>query len=72
MSDVEEGVPPPADGPSWVALGRAAFLVWARKEKTWPFGPKDIREGFLGQRPGPRASREGERVTSEVIPPISR
>ncbi|PWI41913.1 APC family permease [Streptomyces sp. ICBB 8177] len=31
----------------WVALGVIAFLVWARREHTWPFGPKDIREDFL-------------------------
>jgi fructoselysine transporter len=31
----------------WVALGVIAFLIWAKVEKTWPFGPKDIREVFL-------------------------
>jgi amino acid transporter len=31
----------------WLALGVIAFLVWARIEKTWPFGPKEIREEFL-------------------------
>jgi len=31
----------------WVALGVAAFLIWAAVEKTWPFGPKEIREEFL-------------------------
>ncbi len=29
---------------AWVALGCVAFLVWARTERTWPFGPKEIRE----------------------------
>ena len=32
---------------AWLLLGCIAFLVWARAEKTWPFGPKDIREEFL-------------------------
>ncbi|MER5866963.1 APC family permease [Kitasatospora sp. NPDC002040] len=31
----------------WVAVGCGAFLVWARKEGTWPFGPKQVREEFL-------------------------
>jgi fructoselysine transporter len=30
----------------WLLLGCIAFLIWARVEKTWPFGPKDIREEF--------------------------
>ncbi len=32
---------------AWLALGIVAFLIWARLEKTWPFGPKEIREEFL-------------------------
>jgi hypothetical protein len=32
---------------AWLALGVLSFLLWARVEKTWPFGPKDIREEFL-------------------------
>jgi amino acid transporter len=35
---------------AWVALGCAAFLVWARREHAWPFGPKDIREQFLDEQ----------------------
>ncbi|MFI9271524.1 APC family permease [Kitasatospora sp. NPDC052896] len=31
---------------AWVALGTAAFLVWARRERTWPFGPREVREEF--------------------------
>ena len=31
----------------WIAAGVIAFGVWARVERTWPFGPKDIREPFL-------------------------
>jgi amino acid transporter len=30
----------------WVMLGAGAFLIWARVEKTWPFGEKEIREEF--------------------------
>ncbi|MFL5863160.1 MAG: APC family permease [Solirubrobacteraceae bacterium] len=30
-----------------LAAGLAAFLVWARLERQWPFGPKHIREEFL-------------------------
>ena len=42
---------------AWLLLGCAAFLVWARVEKTWPFGPKDIREEFL--HPGEAARPPG-------------
>jgi amino acid transporter len=31
---------------AWLALGVVAFLIWARVEKTWPFGPKEIRQDF--------------------------
>jgi len=30
-----------------LAAGIAAFLVWARVEGQWPFGPKDVRERFV-------------------------
>ena len=30
----------------WVVLGIAAYLVWSKAEKTWPFGPKVIREEY--------------------------
>jgi amino acid transporter len=42
--------------PSWlpvavslgvVAAGAVAFLVWARVERTWPFGPNEIREEYV-------------------------
>ncbi len=32
---------------AWVAVGSASFFLWARLEKTWPFGPKEIREEYL-------------------------
>ncbi|GAA4610650.1 APC family permease [Actinoallomurus liliacearum] len=31
----------------WLALGVVAYLIWARAEGTWPFGPKEIRESFV-------------------------
>jgi amino acid transporter len=30
----------------WIALGAIAFLIYARAEHTWPFGPKEIKEAF--------------------------
>jgi len=32
---------------AWLLAGGVAFLIWARTERTWPFGPKEIRESFL-------------------------
>ncbi|MFE7781105.1 APC family permease [Streptomyces nigrescens] len=46
----------------WVGAGVVAFLVWARYEKEWPFGPKRITEEYLhGSDPdtGGRAGGEG-------------
>ena len=31
----------------WIVLGVLAFLVWARAERTWPFGEKEIQEAFV-------------------------
>ena len=31
----------------WIAIGCVAFLIYARTEKTWPFGPKEITETFV-------------------------
>jgi amino acid transporter len=31
----------------WTVLGIIAFLIWARTEHVWPFGPKEIKEEFL-------------------------
>ena len=33
-----------------LAAGVAAFLVWARIERQWPFGPKHVREAFLEEQ----------------------
>ena len=34
----------------WITLTAIAmiiaYLLWARAERTWPFGPKEIRESF--------------------------
>ncbi|MGK5549752.1 APC family permease, partial [Streptomyces sp. URMC 127] len=32
---------------AWVAAGCVAFLLWARYEKVWPFGPREISEEYL-------------------------
>jgi amino acid transporter len=32
----------------WLGCGIGAFLVWARREKIWPFAPIEVREEFLG------------------------
>jgi amino acid transporter len=32
---------------AWLAVGVVAYLIWARYEHTWPFGPKEINEVYL-------------------------
>lgn len=32
---------------AWLGAGVVAFAVWARVERTWPFGPKEIPERLL-------------------------
>ncbi|MFF4255043.1 APC family permease [Streptomyces sp. NPDC001663] len=32
---------------AWLALGGVAYVLWARFEKVWPFGPKEISEEYL-------------------------
>lgn len=34
---------------AWIVLGVVAFLIYASKEKVWPFGPKEIREAYAAQ-----------------------
>jgi hypothetical protein len=36
----------------WTVLGIIAFLIWARTEHVWPFGPKEIKEEFLATAGG--------------------
>ncbi|WP_406369400.1 APC family permease [Streptomyces sp. NBC_00647] len=43
---------------AWLALGLVAFFVWARLEKVWPFGPKEVTEEYLTE-PAPEAERAG-------------
>jgi amino acid transporter len=31
---------------AWLALGCVAYVLWARFEKVWPFGPKEITEDY--------------------------
>jgi amino acid transporter len=33
----------------WIAIGIVAYLVYAKTEHTWPFGPKEIREAFVDE-----------------------
>jgi amino acid transporter len=30
----------------WLVIGAVAYLVYAKAEHTWPFGPKEIKEAF--------------------------
>ncbi|MGW2516802.1 APC family permease [Streptomyces sp. NPDC001617] len=36
---------------AWLALGCVAYVLWARFEKVWPFGPKEITEEYLTPEP---------------------
>jgi hypothetical protein len=40
----------------WTAAGIAAFLIWARREHSWPFGPKEIHEDFTSTAARVRAA----------------
>jgi amino acid transporter len=31
----------------WLVIGIVSFLIWARVEHIWPFGPKEINEAYL-------------------------
>jgi amino acid transporter len=35
----------------WIALGCIAFLIYAKAERTWPFGPKEIKEAYVDNSP---------------------
>ncbi|MFF4158643.1 APC family permease [Streptomyces sp. NPDC001678] len=32
---------------AWVGAGCVAFVLWAAREKVWPFGPREISEDYL-------------------------
>jgi amino acid transporter len=34
----------------WCAVGTVVFLVWAKTEHIWPFGPKEIKEEYLDRQ----------------------
>ncbi|HJP79151.1 MAG TPA: APC family permease [Pseudonocardiaceae bacterium] len=34
----------------WLAAGIIAYLIWAAVEKTWPFGPKEIKQAYLDEQ----------------------
>ena len=46
----------------WTVLGVIAYLIWARYEKVWPFGPKEIREAFLEDQRAEEQRAEGQRA----------
>jgi amino acid transporter len=51
----------------WTALGLVAFLIWARIEHTWPFGPKVIHEEFLAEQKAsmpPAGHRKAAKATT--------
>jgi amino acid transporter len=31
----------------WIVVGGAAFALWARSKREWPFGPKHVEEQYL-------------------------
>jgi hypothetical protein len=31
----------------WILLGAIAFLIYAKAEHTWPFGPTEVKEAFV-------------------------
>jgi hypothetical protein len=35
----------------WVVVGVAAFLLWARSKREWPFGEKRVDEQYLHADP---------------------
>jgi amino acid transporter len=41
---------------AWIGGGLVAFLVWARINAAWPFGPRRVREVYLDEQ------RAGEQV----------
>lgn len=48
----------------WTALGAVAFLIWARIEHTWPFGPKVIHEEFLEEQKASTLPADHRRAVS--------
>jgi hypothetical protein len=46
----------------WLFIGITCFCVWARIERIWPFGQRQIREEFLD------AERNGLDPESTILP----
>jgi len=40
---------------AWIAIGAIAYLGYAKAERTWPFGPKEIKEAFVTEPEGAQA-----------------
>jgi amino acid transporter len=34
----------------WILVGAIAFVIYAKAEHTWPFGPKEVKEAFVDAR----------------------
>ncbi|MFI1171081.1 APC family permease [Streptomyces melanogenes] len=41
---------------AWLALGCVAFLAWARFERVWPFGVREVREEYVEEGVGGEVS----------------
>ncbi|MEU4248071.1 APC family permease [Amycolatopsis sp. NPDC026612] len=39
----------------WIAAGAVVYLIYAAVERTWPFGPKEIKEAFATEPEGAQA-----------------
>jgi hypothetical protein len=39
---------------AWIVAGVVAFLIWARVNRAWPFGPLEIREQYLDEQRAPQ------------------
>ncbi|WP_171168852.1 APC family permease [Streptomyces sp. I05A-00742] len=56
---------------AWFGAGCLAFLVWARHERVWPFGPREISEDFLppaAEDPGRDAAPDPDADAGPVEP----
>jgi fructoselysine transporter len=51
---------------AWVALGIVAFTVWAKFEKTWPFGGREIREQYLDAQRAEQGRAQGQPGTRDA------
>ncbi len=39
----------------WIVVGAIVYLIYAKVERTWPFGPKEIKEAFATEPEGAQA-----------------